>query len=54
MVLALAPAVEAAADVVNVVAGKEAVLEALDIVLSQPGAVVSGLMVGVRGQAAGR
>ena len=55
MILAcLAPAVEAAPDVVHVVAGEEAVLEALDVVLPQPGAVVCGLMVGVGGQTAGR
>ena len=53
MVLALAPAREAARDVVHVVAGEEAVLEALDVVLAQPGAVVSGLVVGVGGQTAG-
>ena len=50
----LAPVVEAAPDVIHVVAGEEAVLEALDVVLPQPGAVVCGLMVRVGGQGPGR
>ena len=53
VVLALAPAVQAARDVVDIVPGKEAVLEALNVVLGQPGAVVGGLVVGVRAQETG-
>lgn len=46
----LAPAVEAAPDVVHIVAGEEAVLEALDVVLPEPGAVVSRLVMRVGGE----
>ena len=53
VVLAPAPAVQATRDVVDIVPGKEAVLEALNVVLGQPGAVVGGLMVGVRAQETG-